>query len=609
LLRSSRGIPPYSVFVHKVTGLPPNGAAMQPIDVMKEIICGEDFVYWLDTARASAEGGDVSIMGASRRRVEYWGQDKPINQQGIKVLDENGIVYENPDKDILRYLEEQHSRAVDQVTMMSLDDSMVPSLRTYSDDSRVNDMIPFHFRGGHVGYLGYEVRFDTSRYLSNGVKRLASAGEDHDRSNPNIPTAAFLWADRSLVFHHDTSDWFLVAVQPKGDDGLNEATLEWMRSMTRRLQAGRALSHKGQERIRLSGANLPIDAPSFVPNRSRQTYNRNFDECIHHILNGESYEMCLTNQLEAMVKREDAAPVDLYAILRRRNPAPFSAFLNWQSDRRRGLDAASKAAFSICCSSPERFVSIKRKPIGSEESTLSGFEVEAKPIKGTIARVLPSKGKTSLSDSERAEDQARTHQLRSSVKDRAENLMIVDLLRNDLNRVCETGSVRVANLTAIESFATVHQMVSTIRGRLKPNHATGAVDIIKACFPGGSMTGAPKRRTMELLNEMEESASRGPYSGSLGYISLNGCMDMNIVIRTAVVTPAASDDGEDAYWKVSIGAGGAITALSKSSDEYDEMMLKAFAVMGAVQEWAAISELHPHSMQQVNETSRPPLRA
>ena len=217
------------------------------------------------------------------------------------------------------------------------------------------------------------------------------------------------------------------------------------------------------------------------------------------------------------------------------------------------------------------------------EDGTSFLQAEAKPIKGTCARVLPKDGRLTRNEDEEREDARRARALEVSTKNRAENLMIVDLLRNDLSRVCDVGSVHVAKLMAIESYATVHQMVSTIRGTLKnAKSMAGSVELLKACFPGGSMTGAPKLRTMELLEEIEQNVPRGPYSGALGYLSLNGCMDMNIIIRTALVTPIPNGGR-----KISIGAGGAITALSDSKDEYEEMLLKASAVVQAVQELAA----------------------
>ena len=335
----------------------------------------------------------------------------------------------------------------------------------------------------------------------------------------------------------------------------------------------------------------------FFPNRPRSLYNQNFADCIEQIRLGESYELCLTNQLEAEVNLASAAtsPLDLYKLLRERNSAPFSSFLHWNARGVLGSSERGPARLALCCSSPERFLSVKRKRVfheageTSDQQATMRLEVEAKPIKGTCARVIPKDKAQGMTAEELEEDSRRAQELQSSVKNRAENLMIVDLLRNDLSRVCESGSVHVSNLMDIESYATVHQMVSTIRGTLDPAIA-GPVDVLRAAFPGGSMTGAPKIRTMEILDRLEGGLSRGPYSGSLGYISLNGAMDMNIVIRSALIRPDSSHTSNDPRkWKVSIGAGGAITALSESEDEYEEMILKASAVIKAVDDWAALS--------------------
>lgn len=625
----------WSVLIHKVPSLPPNGANMQPIDVMEEIIAGQDFCYWLDSSRFSGQDKQISILGASRRRLEYWEKEEPI---GLKVFDDVGSFVR--EQDILSYLDAHYRVPLDSATTVSFDETDGVTLNLQQENILL-DQLPFSFRGGHVGYLGYEIRHDTMQRSNDGSKGLPlrkscnTIRQDRNVSSANVPTAAFLWADRSFVYDHDMCDWYLVGVVSSPPIEQNNcSTIDWMRSMSKRLQRGRSSSTVAGGELARGGNKSTVLTPStFVPNRSQETYQRNFEDCIQHIRNGDSYELCLTNQFETRLERQPGmSPFGLYKILRQRNPAPYSAFMNWNTDRKSLLEKTVErsSAFAICCSSPERFLSVQRKQHPQQSNAgqplQSVFEVEAKPIKGTIARVLPSDGRQSLTVDERAQDEARAQTLQSSIKDRSENLMIVDLLRNDLSRVCVPGSVHVPKLLAIESFETVHQMVSTIRGTLpttttdqggsSQKSSSNMVDLLRACFPGGSMTGAPKCRTMELLDALEEGVSRGPYSGCLGYLSLNGCMDMNIIIRSAIVTPGSSfhvenekeeEDSGDAdpaqppqqqhqqqqqqHWNVRVGAGGAITALSHGADEYAEMMLKASVVTEAVQEWAATATL------------------
>ncbi|KAK9861389.1 hypothetical protein WJX84_000779 [Apatococcus fuscideae] len=249
---------------------------------------------------------------------------------------------------------------------------------------------------------------------------------------------------------------------------------------------------------------------------------------------GESYEVCLTTAL-ARCPAPDARI--LYPVLRALNPAPYAAWLSFGAQ-----------GPQICCSSPERFL----------KAGQDGW-LEARPIKGTAKR---------HADDPEA-DQAAAQALVSSEKDRAENLMIVDLMRNDLGRVCQVGSVHVPGLMELESYATVHQLVSTVRGLRRPD--ASIADCLRATFPGGSMTGAPKIRTMEIIDKLEGSA-RGVYSGSVGFIGFNNAFDLNIVIRTAVCNQG----------QISIGAGGAIVVQSGVEDEYTEMRLKARALLAAV---------------------------
>ncbi|MFE3456107.1 aminodeoxychorismate synthase component I [Nocardiopsis aegyptia] len=277
---------------------------------------------------------------------------------------------------------------------------------------------------------------------------------------------------------------------------------------------------------------LPAPAPTApradlagLLERPRHAYVDDVKECLALLTAGESYEICLTNRVRLPDQGGD--DLDFYRRMRAASPAPYAALLRL-------------GGVSVLSASPERFLRVDGDRVA-----------ESRPIKGTAPR-----------HSDPATDARAAEELRTGAKTRAENLMIVDLLRNDLGRVCEIGTVAVPAFMYTESYATVHQLVSTVRGRLRED--VSAVGAVRACFPGGSMTGAPKVRTMEIIDRLESSA-RGVYSGALGYLSHSGTADLSIVIRTAVRV-----DGE-----LTIGAGGAIVLDSDPEDEYAEMLLKA----------------------------------
>ncbi|MUL40673.1 aminodeoxychorismate synthase component I [Streptomonospora sp. PA3] len=271
------------------------------------------------------------------------------------------------------------------------------------------------------------------------------------------------------------------------------------------------------------GAAAPGDLEPLLE-RGREGYLTDVKECLRLLEAGESYEICLTNRLRAAAPAGD---LDFYRRLRRAAPAPYAALLR--------LDGAA-----VHSASPERFLRIDAQAA-----------VESRPIKGTAPR-----------SADPAADARGAERLRTGAKTRAENLMIVDLLRNDLGRVCEVGSVDVPRFMDVESYSTVHQLVSTVRGALRAG--VHPVDAVRACFPAGSMTGAPKLRTMEIIDRLEGSA-RGVYSGALGYLSHQGTADLSVVIRTAVRSGP----------HLAVGAGGAIVLDSDPADEYAEMLLKA----------------------------------
>ncbi|MCP4444416.1 MAG: aminodeoxychorismate synthase component I [Myxococcales bacterium] len=360
------------------------------------------------------------------------------------------------------------------------------------------------FTGGLVGYFGYELKGDLG-----AQNRHRSPWSD----------AQWLWVDRFVAYDHRTKRATLVALCP--DDEKAAAQEMWLDETAAALAAT-----PGHEIA------PTWDAFALEWRDSPSEYEGLIEACQENIKAGESYELCLTTQLEG---NGEVDALELFRRMRRRNPAPYSAFLRCEG-------------FALASSSPERFLHIDALGLAS-----------SKPIKGTASR-----------DPDPARDAELSQQLAASEKERAENLMIVDLVRHDLGHTCQVGSVKVDSLALVESFSSVHQLVSTIRGRLRED--ASPLQCVAESFPGGSMTGAPKKRSMEILDELE-SGPRGPYSGSIGYLSMNGAVDLSIVIRSVLVEPG----------RVHLGVGGAITSLSEIGSEVGEVRLKARAQIDALE--------------------------
>jgi len=367
-------------------------------------------------------------------------------------------------------------------------------------------------QGGLVGYLGFE--------LGHAVEKLPSRAED----DLNLPDAAFLVADEILIHDHLSGQTTLCVT----GRGPTEADA----------RAG-AESRAAQLELLVTGP-APVPAAKPEPGREAATARSVLDRaayldavqrCREHILAGDVFEVCLTHRLDAPLR---GTAWQLYGRLRTINPAPFASYLWFPG-------------FEVVSASPERFLRLD-----------AGRRAESRPIKGTRPR-----GATA------AEDARLRADLASSEKDRAENVMIVDLVRNDLGRVCETGSVGVPELLAIEDYATVFQLVSTIAGQLRPEH--DAFDLVRACFPGGSMTGAPKIAALEIIDAIEP-VTRGIYSGAIGYFDRSGAMDLSIVIRTLIC----------AAGRAYLGVGGAVVVDSDPAAEYQETLDKAGALLRAL---------------------------
>ena len=329
----------------------------------------------------------------------------------------------------------------------------------------------------------------------------------------DYPDAYFRYCDRAVVIDHLCKKTYILC---ENDD------LDWADSIKDVLDE----EYVKKEYIGKIRGEYP--KVNFVRDKTR--YIKDIEKSKSLIEEGETYEVCVTNRLDI---HDSIDPVDYYMILREVSPGPYSALLNFEE-------------ISVASSSMERFITVSRDGV-----------VETKPIKGTIRRGKNDK-----------EDSLLIYKLANDEKTKSENLMIVDLLRNDLGKVCKIGSVNVPKLMDVETYATLHQLVTTVRGEVDNKY--DSIDVIKATFPGGSMTGAPKKRTLEIIDTIE-NVPRGIYSGAIGYISNNGTVDFNIVIRTALIEKD----------KTTIGVGGAIIALSSAEEEFDEILLKAKGVLTA----------------------------
>ncbi|MBC7287346.1 MAG: aminodeoxychorismate synthase component I [Armatimonadetes bacterium] len=371
--------------------------------------------------------------------------------------------------------------------------------------ARESPRVPFV--GGVVGYWGYDLAPWTEPVKLLAVDDIA------------VPDMYLCWYDAAVIYDHETGQAFLASLDRDAGD---EAAAKLLSAVQR---ARRLPPPQPPDRAVRTGEELRC-------NFSYAQYVEAIVRAKEYIAAGDIYQVNLSQRFSAALSVNGWS---LYLRLRQTNPAPFAGYLRFADE------------VEILSSSPERFLRVE--PDGL---------VETRPIKGTIHR-----GQTP------EEDQQLANRLLSSVKDRAELLMIVDLERNDLGKVCQVGSVHVPALFSLETYETVHHLVATVHGRLRADR--GPVDLIRGTFPGGSITGAPKIRSMEIIDELEPTR-RAIYTGSVGYISAHGRMDLNIAIRTFIVRRG------EAFYQV----GGGIVADSNPDSEYLETLAKGKGLAAAL---------------------------
>ena len=403
-----------------------------------------------------------------------------------------------------------------------------------------NPEIPFI--GGGVGYFSYDLKDFNERLPDRAIDDI------------NIPDCLMCFYDALLAFDHSRREFFIISsgFPERGKKRIyrQRARLESLKNRIRAIDRSSTSVWKSNF-YQLSGILSGRDpspssnstGPKLESNFTKDSYISAVEKAKEYIKKGDIYQVNLSQRFNVTLNTD---PFDLYRILRTINPAPFASFLNFGD-------------IKVVSASPERFLKKEAR------------HIQTRPIKGTRPRGMDV-----------YEDKKLKRELVRSVKDRAENLMIIDLERNDLGRICEYGSVRVTEFMACEEYATVFHLVSTVEGKLKPK--VDAIDCLINCFPGGSITGAPKIRSMEIIEELEP-VKRSIYTGSIGYIGFNGNMDTSIAIRTFIIK------GELAYFQV----GGGIVYDSDPEKEYQETLDKAKALINAISYEHSLSKQHLYS--------------
>ncbi len=387
---------------------------------------------------------------------------------------------------------------------------------------KLDEDLPFN--GGVIGYFAYD--------LARRLEDLPTTAQDAEHI-AEMAVGIYSWA--VIVDHHQQKSYLVGQCGQQQWQGLiqqfshtNPPGADWLAKRPK----GYGQGHPVMKSI--SQDHHPFKVVGEIKsNMDKHAYVHAFNRIKHYLREGDCYQVNLAQRFVADCEGD---PWEAYQTLRKLNAAPFSCYLNLPE-------------VQILSSSPERFLK------------LTDGVVETKPIKGTRPR-----------KQDFAEDQQQIKNLEASNKDRAENLMIVDLLRNDISKTCKSGSVKVPTLFDVESYATVHHLVSTVTGILADDQH--ALDLLKSCFPGGSITGAPKIRAMEIIEELEPNR-RGVYCGAIGYIGFNGNMDTNIAIRTLV-----HSENTIRFW-----AGGGIVNDSVAEEEYQESFDKAAALLDLLQQF------------------------